>query len=179
MCKTIVISTTEQANAMLEHLESCKVNARREDYASERKKPIKWLSCTCCGEQFQGRQWWNQDCGYGLGDCCLEYCGVDPNGGEVECYGMPGIHFLIPETEKANPPIVEDRGECLHAVDERLRIECSGYVYWRGIQIEHWSGSLLDRTEHSIGEATELVHRCELLESRNEPVSFYSIISIR
>lgn len=96
MCQTIVITTTEQAEAVMESLLRSEVSARVDDYASERAKPIRRLSCTCCGESYRGRQWWNQDCGHGLGDCCVKYCHVDPEGGESSCYGVPGIHFLIP-----------------------------------------------------------------------------------
>lgn len=95
MCKTIVITTTEQAEAMLRILEQEAIDARKDDFAREKAKPIRWLRCTCCGESYRGRQWWNQDCGYGLGDCCVKRCGVDPNGGESQVYGVPGIHFLI------------------------------------------------------------------------------------
>jgi hypothetical protein len=95
MCETIIITTTEQAEAMLAHLERVAIATRVDDYAKERAKPIRWLYCTCCGGHYQGRQWWNQDCGHGLGDCCVERCGVDLSGGESQCYGVPGIHFLI------------------------------------------------------------------------------------
>ena len=96
MCKTIIITTTEQAEAVLKYLEACCENAKKDDYASERNRPIKWLRCTCCGESYRGRQWWNQDCGYGLGDCCVEYCGADPAPGAYsDCYWVSGIHFLI------------------------------------------------------------------------------------
>jgi hypothetical protein len=99
MCETIVITTTEQCEAMLAILAAAAEAARVDNFASERAKPIRWLSCTCCGQTYLGRQWWNQDCGYGLGDCCLKYCGVDPQGGESQLYGVPGIHFVIPESE--------------------------------------------------------------------------------
>lgn len=95
MCRTIVITTTEEANQMMAILESAKLAARANDYATERARKIRWMTCTCCGETYRGRQWWNQDCGFGLGDCCVKYCGVDPSGGESETYGVPGIHFLI------------------------------------------------------------------------------------
>lgn len=95
MCRTIVITTTEEANQMLEILERQAQSARLNDYASEREKPVRRMTCTCCGQSYRGRQWWNQDCRYGLGDCCVEFCGVDPNGGESRSYGVPGIHFLI------------------------------------------------------------------------------------
>jgi hypothetical protein len=95
MCRTIVITTTEEANAMLAILEAEHRHAQANDYAAEKAKPVRRLTCTCCGQSFRGRQWWNMDCGYGLGDCCVEYCGVRPDGGESQSYGVPGIHFLI------------------------------------------------------------------------------------
>ena len=94
--RTIVITTTEEANAMLAILEREKELARECDYARERARRIKWMNCTCCGESYQGRQWWNQDQGFGLGDCCVDMCGASriPQT-ESECYGVAGIHFLI------------------------------------------------------------------------------------
>jgi len=170
--QTIVISTTEQAQAMLEHLETCKEAARVDDYASERRKPIKWMTCTCCGESYQGRDWWDQEPGYGLGDCCVQYCQANPTpGAESECYGVAGIHFLIPQAEKDNPPLIEDRGQPLYGMDERLRIEYDGYVFWKGREIEHFSGSLLHDSEESRKQARELIRRCETLEARGEEVN--------
>lgn len=174
--KTVVITTTEQAEAFLAHLDECQVAARQDDYASERAKPIKWMECTCCGESYQGRQWWNQDAGYGLGDCCVEYCGVRPDGGESSCYGVPGIHFLIPQDERDNPPLVENRGVPLYGMDDRLRIEYDGYVYWKGREIEHYSGSALYDTDANKEDARELIRRCEILEARGVPVSCGSVI---
>lgn len=37
----------------------------------ENLKPIKTLYCSCCGGCLQGRQWSNQDIGYGMCECCL------------------------------------------------------------------------------------------------------------
>ena len=99
MCRTIVITTTEEANAMLEILDRTAIAVRVDDYASERKKRVRWMTCACCGQTYRGRQWWNQDCGYGLGDCCVTRCNVDSHGVEDFTYGVPGIHFLIPESE--------------------------------------------------------------------------------
>lgn len=98
MCKTIIITTTEQAEAFLKHLNACRDAAKADNFAKEKQERVKWMTCTCCGESYQGRQWWNQDCGYGLGDCCVKYCGADPTPGAYsDCYGVSGIHFLIPE----------------------------------------------------------------------------------
>ena len=177
MCNTIVISTTEQANAMLKALDACKDAARVDDYATERRRPIKWMTCTCCGEGYQGRQWWNQDCGYGAGDCCVSRLIDDPTPGvESQCYGVAGIHFLIPREEKDNPPIIEDRGQPLYGLDERLRIECDGYVYWKGCTIEHYSHGALADTEENREEARELIRRCEIIEARGEAVSTGSVV---
>lgn len=35
-------------------------------------KPIKTLRCCCCGGYSEGRQFHNQDTGYGLGACCVD-----------------------------------------------------------------------------------------------------------
>ena len=95
---TIVITTSEQAKLWLDHFAKVKVAVRENDYASERVKPVNWLTCTCCGEAYRGRQWWNMDTGFGLGDCCVDFCGADRTpGAETESYGVSGIHFLTTE----------------------------------------------------------------------------------
>lgn len=175
--QTIIIETSEQAQAFLEHLKKCEEEAKKDNYASQRKKPIKDLTCTCCGEYFQGRDWWNQEPGYGLCDSCVPMCcGPIELGQETSTYGVAGIHFLVPQDERDNPPLVEDRGEPLYGLDERLRIEYDGYVYWKGRQIEHYSGSLLYDTEKSRAEARKLIHRCETLEARGEEVNTVNVI---
>lgn len=94
--RTIVITTTEQAEAMLAHLDRLSEAAKADDYASEKAKPIEELECCCCGEWYMGRQWWNQDTNYGLGDCCVKFVGADPTPGALtDAYGVSGIHFLI------------------------------------------------------------------------------------
>lgn len=175
--QTVVITTSEQAQEWLEHFDRCKESARADDYASERAKPIKSLSCTCCGEGLQGRDWWNQEPGYGLCDDCVPLCcgHIEP-GQESETYGVAGVHFLIAQDERDNPPLVEDRGVPLYGIDQRLRIEYDGYVYWKGIQIEHYSGSLLEDSPESQAEARELIRRCEMLEARGVEVSSTSVI---
>ena len=174
---TIVITTTEQANEMLEHLDNCKESARSDNYASERAKPIKWLSCTCCGEGLKGREWWNQEPGYGLCDSCVPMCcGPIDAGQESETHGVAGVHFLIPQSEVDNPPLVVDRGAPLYGMDERLRIESDGYVFWKGREIEHFSGSALFDTDENKTQARELMRRCEILEGRGEAVNTTSVV---
>ena len=43
MCRTIIITTTEQAEAVLKHLEVCCENAKKDDFASEKAKKVKNL----------------------------------------------------------------------------------------------------------------------------------------
>ena len=161
---------------MLDCLDRAAQSARADDYASERAKPIKWLTCTCCGESMQGRDWWNQEPGYGLCDsCAAKWCEVD-DGEESQTYGVRGVHYLISQAERDNPPLVEDRGQPYLGMDERLRIEYDGYVYWRGRQIEHYSGSLLEDSERSRAEGRELIRRCEHLEGQGEPINSGTVV---
>jgi hypothetical protein len=173
MCKTTIITTTEQANAMLESLERQHQAAQSDQYATERKKPIRSMECCCCGNSFRGRQWFNQDCGYGLGDCCVEYCGVKPDGGEDRSYGVPGIHFLIPKDEKS--PIDHEIGRPIIESEPRLRIDCQHYVYWKGIEFEHWCIHRMSADEIAT-KVSEMVRRCEHLESIGVAVSGLSVI---
>lgn len=109
-CNTIVITTTEQAELMMQALEAADRAATADNYAQERKRPIRWMTCTCCAQSYRGRQWWNQDCGYGLGDCCVEYCCGDiADGARSDCYGVSGIHFRIPAHEATPDPDIEGR----------------------------------------------------------------------
>lgn len=177
MCEVTVISTSEEAKRAMDALDACKQAARVDDYAAERRRPIRWLECTCCGEGYQGRQWWNQDCGYGLGDCCVETCGASTTPGvESVCYGVAGIHFLVPQAEKDNPPIVKERGRPLFDLDERLRVECDGYVYWQGVCVEHYSDRALANTPERHDAAREIIRRCEILEGEGRPVDMGTVI---
>lgn len=176
--KIVVITTDEEAKAFMEHLESEKTSARADNYARERAAPIKWLECCCCGQALQGRDWWNRDAGYGLCDDCVELCCGGPVtlGQEYSSYGVAGVHFLIPQEERDNPPLVENRGVPLYGMDERLRIEYDGYVFWKGREIEHYSGSLLEDSERSREQARELIRRCEALEAKGVEINSTSVI---
>ncbi len=56
------------------------------------------LSCACCGAVTRGRQWHNQDTGYGLCSTCADWITarhMQPE--ELErTYGKRGIHFDLP-----------------------------------------------------------------------------------
>lgn len=83
------------------YIQECVQFARtaEEQYAAERSKPVRRMYCTCCGGIFQGRQWANQDTGYGLGDCCVQYVRAkySDDGTQTfeQCYGIEGIHYSV------------------------------------------------------------------------------------
>lgn len=55
------------------------------------------LTCCCCGDATQGKQWWNRDTGYGMCSACIAY--VKEHGmSEAEIalnYGQAGIHYPV------------------------------------------------------------------------------------
>ena len=53
------------------------------------------LTCLCCGKGFVGRQWFNQDSGYGLGDCCVEFCRTSEKIEFEFKYGINYFNFNI------------------------------------------------------------------------------------
>jgi hypothetical protein len=132
MSKLTIITTTEQAQEMLNRLERVAIATRADDYQAEREKPIQWLECCCCGNWYQGRQWWNQDDGFGLGNCCVAYNGVNPNGGESGSFGVPGIHFLIPPE-----PVDVNAVNELHLDAHELRAMAEREIS-RGFNVEYW-----------------------------------------
>jgi hypothetical protein len=132
MSRLTIITTTEQAQEMSNRLERVAIATRADDYQAERAKPIQWLECTCCGEWYKGRQWWNQDEGFGLGDCCVKYNGVNPNGGESGSFGVLGIHFLIPP----EPVDVNGVNE-LHLTADELRTMAESEI-GNGFNVEYW-----------------------------------------
>jgi hypothetical protein len=67
--------------------------------------PVRRLYCCCCGGNFQGRQFHNQDTGYGMGPCCADQVlkhrpfGQEPMSLEEfqRTYGIAGVNFDVPE----------------------------------------------------------------------------------
>ena len=58
------------------------------------KKPVVTLKCCCCGGATLGRQFHNQDTGFGLGACCVDF--VKPRTEDMaRTYGAEGIHFNV------------------------------------------------------------------------------------
>ena len=64
-----------------------------------------YLRCSCCGERCAGRQWWNQDNGFGLCERCVEYslfqCRSPPD--LRRSYGVPGRHWAVPLHSDCKP----------------------------------------------------------------------------
>lgn len=83
-----------------EHIEAWNTRAEsKKDVTShpDLAKPLQTLSCCCCGGYFTGRQFHNQDTGFGLGPCCLDY--VKPRVEDIErIYGVFGVHYMQKNT---------------------------------------------------------------------------------
>ena len=62
----------------------------------------------------------------------------------------------------------------LHGV-EHLTRNHAGYVFWKGQEIEHWSGDL-PYSEKGKADALELSRRCQFLEKNNKVISTGSVI---
>lgn len=66
-------------------------------------KPAKRLRCCCCGGEAYGRQFHNQDLGYGLGACCVSF--VTPRIEDMaRTYGIEGIHFKLDTPAQVRVP---------------------------------------------------------------------------
>ena len=66
------------------------------------KPKYKQLKCCCCGGSAYGEQFWNQDTGYGLGDCCVETVSQNTTQEWVEqAYGKAGINYLVTKVKNA------------------------------------------------------------------------------
>lgn len=62
-------------------------------------KPLRTLMCACCGGYTMGRQWHNQDAGWGLCNACVTRCFQGCGNSEIEferTYGTRGVHCDIP-----------------------------------------------------------------------------------
>lgn len=74
--------------------ETLTVQAARASNHPDMKKPLVGLICTCCGSHYKGRQYYNQDTGWSLGQCCVEFCRKGVYDFEAT-YGAPGVHYNI------------------------------------------------------------------------------------
>lgn len=72
---------------------------RLEAVAAKKAKaaPVEDLVCACCGGWTKGRQWHNQDIGFGLGACCVDRVSRTPDDKEnlERRYGTAGINYSI------------------------------------------------------------------------------------
>lgn len=66
------------------------------EFARLKRSPVVQLRCCCCGGYTKGRQFHNQDTGFGLGTCCVAF--VTPRTPEMaRTYGTAGVHYAIPD----------------------------------------------------------------------------------
>lgn len=57
---------------------------------------LRTLQCTCCGSYAKGRQFHNQDTGYGLCERCIDYCGRHFDVEQFQrTYGLLGVNYDI------------------------------------------------------------------------------------
>lgn len=72
--------------------------AARSTSHPDASKPIVALKCACCGARFHGRQFQNQDTGWGLGNCCVAY--VSRTDDLARTYGIDGVHYNLPQLDQ-------------------------------------------------------------------------------
>jgi len=54
------------------------------------------LTCSCCGQYTQGRQWFNQDTGYSICPKCVDLVAKGMTVEEFRSsYGIAGVHFDV------------------------------------------------------------------------------------
>ena len=58
---------------------------------------------------------------------------------------------------------------------EHLTRDHGGYVYWKGQEIEHWSGNL-PYSEEGKAAAEELARRCRILESEGKAIDVGTVV---
>lgn len=69
-------------------------------------QPIVRMECACCGNSVKGRQYWNQDDGYGLCNDCANSkhfaTNTEAQTGYNLAHGYAGVNFLIDPTADAD-----------------------------------------------------------------------------
>lgn len=66
-------------------------------------KPVMRLKCCCCGGYTKGRQFHNQDLGFGLGSCCMEYVRARVGNDMESIYGLNGVHYNLEAVRTTRP----------------------------------------------------------------------------
>ena len=66
---------------------------------------VRSLTCCCCGGSTTGRQFFNQDIGYGLCSKCADWIEGRGQTDMQRTYGTRGVHYAIDDhpSEGANP----------------------------------------------------------------------------
>lgn len=71
-------------------------------------RPVRTLLCCCCGSYTKGRQFHNQDTGFGLGTCCVDF--VKARVPDMErTYGVEGVHYFAPKPPAPPAPMLPDK----------------------------------------------------------------------
>jgi hypothetical protein len=99
-------------------------------------EPIKRLCCTCCGAVMYGRQWHNQDVGYGLCNGCIERCKRGNDDESMQrTYGVLGHHYGVNISVAREATIYYDDGDYtvtrINGTDEEIADYYLGKVFTR------------------------------------------------
>ena len=81
----------------------CASETRGKNGKMNKTQKITSLSCACCGQGTRGRQYWNQDTGYGICSKCVDWITEKEKNNKYEtgeeyikrCYGVEGYNFNI------------------------------------------------------------------------------------
>jgi hypothetical protein len=86
------------------------------------------LRCSVCGGHAKGKQWWNQDKGYGICSQCASKMKADGKEDINQSYGKEGTHYFlkeISENEEAQPEPYNDDETDTFSPGPRDRVEPS------------------------------------------------------
>ncbi len=81
---------------------------------------MKRLTCACCGSGAYGKQWWNQDTGFGLCAACHSWIlgrGITSPEEISRAYGKPGEHYAVLLNQESIPGMLvgwKDENNELH-----------------------------------------------------------------
>lgn len=63
------------------------------------QKPVRTLTCACCGKPTKGRQWPGRDAGFGLCTPCIPFASRGVSADDMrQCYGVAGQHYGLTES---------------------------------------------------------------------------------
>lgn len=102
-------------------------------------KPITRLKCCCCGGYTKGRQYFNQDLGYGLGTCCIDY--VRSRVEDMQrTYGVDGVHYNVElQSQRSNPDTgaALEKSVVFQGIETGVDLKLTAYFIAPGEEMGH------------------------------------------